>query len=472
MFTLVLTILMPLLLGFILVSFLWPNQKQFYCDFLIKANIGVGLGFGILSIIFFLWLLVLGPNGIFFIFEKLLFIILIVIIAWHLIKTRKPNLRSEIHQKTSEELKSRSLHFIFLTLFVFAFITFILSVLRTPHGGWDAWAIWNMRARFISRSAEYWKDAFSNVFAHPDYPLLVPLSVARIWKEVGHETNIIPAAIAMLFTFSKILLIFSSLTILRSKSQGCLAGLVLLGTPAYIQVGALQLADHPLGFFFASTFILLALHDRSPTKDNNRLLCLAGITTGLSTWTKNEGLLFLVSIIIARSFVIIPTKGWRIFLHQIGIFLLGVMPILLVVLYFKIVIAPPNDILSLQNLSKTFNHLSDVSRYFQIMKAFLKSSVKFTGGIIGVPLLVVYLYLVGISKEKRYRMSIHTLWITFSLMLLGYFFVYIITPYNLNWHLETWPRLLLQLWPSFVFYFFMLVRSPEQMMLEKKICLS
>ncbi len=353
-----------------------------------------------------------------------MFIFLITIFICYLIKTKtqKFTFLSEKHQEAYVELSSRKLYIIFCVLFVLALITFISSLLRTPHGGWDAWAIWNMRARFIFRGGEYWKDAFSNFFAHPDYPLLIPLSIARIWKKVGNETLIIPAALAILFTFSTILLIFSSLTILRSKSQGYLAGLVLFGTPFYIQEGALQLADHPLGFFFVSTFVLFTLHDRSFTKNSNMLLYLAGLTAGLSAWTKNEGLLFLMSITIARSFVIIPMKKMRIFLHQMCLFFVGLMPILLIILYFKMVISPPNDIVSLQNLSKTFGHLIEFSRYFQTMKAFLKTSVKFTSGIIGVPLLIVYLYLVGISEEKRYRISTDTLWITLSLMLIGYFF--------------------------------------------------
>ena len=467
MLMLFLTILIPILFGFILGFFLSPNQKPFCYDLLMKVNIAVGLGIGIPSVILFLWLLVLGPNSIFFIFEKLFFIFLITISLCYFIKTRKSDLLGEPQQETYADLWTRNFYIIFYALFVVGLITFISSSLRTPHGGWDAWAIWNMRARFIFRSGEYWKDAFCNVFAHPDYPLLLPLSVARIWKEVGHETLIVPAVLAMLFTFSTILLIFSSLTILRSKSQGYLAGLVLLGTPFYIQEGALQLSDHPLGFFFLSTFILLTFADQSPPKRSPILLCLAGITAGLSAWTKNEGLLFIVSMMMARSLVFISIKEWKIFLQQIGIFCVGLMPILFVVFYFKMVIAPPNEVVSLENLSKTFGHLTDFSRYFQVTKVLLETSVKFTRGMIGMPLLMVYLFLVGISQEKRYRISIHTLWMTLSLMLLGYFFIYIIAPYDLTWYLGTWPRLLLQLWPSFVFYFFMIVRSPEQTMLKK-----
>jgi len=41
-----------------------------------------------------------------------------------------------------------------------------------------------------------------------------------------------------------------------------------------------------------------------------------------------------------------------------------------------------------------------------------------------------------------------------AVMLIGYFFVYVITPQNLEWHLRTsLARLLLQLWPMTLFLF-------------------
>lgn len=41
-----------------------------------------------------------------------------------------------------------------------AVIMFIVCTLTKPHGEWDAWAIWNMRARFLFRAGEFWRDAF------------------------------------------------------------------------------------------------------------------------------------------------------------------------------------------------------------------------------------------------------------------------------------------------------------------------
>jgi len=51
----------------------------------------------------------------------------------------------------------------------------------TPHGAWDAWAIWNLRARFLAGPGDAWRAAFDDALAwsHTDYPLLLPATVAR-----------------------------------------------------------------------------------------------------------------------------------------------------------------------------------------------------------------------------------------------------------------------------------------------------
>jgi putative copper export protein len=62
-----------------------------------------------------------------------------------------------------------------------------------------------------------------------------------------------------------------------------------------------------------------------------------------------------------------------------------------------------------------------------------------------------------ISKKSNYQSIIVLL-----LMLSGYFMVYIITPHDLNWHLNTsLERLFLQLLPSVIFIFFMNLNNIE-----------
>jgi len=98
-------------------------------------------------------------------------------------------------------------------------------------------------------------------------------------------------------------LIWAALSILRGRNQGYLGGLVLMGSPFFIVLGASQFADIPLAFFFLLTFVFIFFHNRF-SEDERGLLILAGLTAGLSAWTKNEGLLFLILVVLTRFIMI------------------------------------------------------------------------------------------------------------------------------------------------------------------------
>ncbi|TSA48300.1 MAG: phospholipid carrier-dependent glycosyltransferase, partial [Deltaproteobacteria bacterium] len=172
--------------------------------------------------------------------------------------------------------------------------SFLFAFLKEPHGKWDAWLIWNMHARFLYRSGEAWREVFAGGmdWSHWDYPLLLPLSIVRGWKYIGNDSLFIPAAFALLFTLLTLGLLLCALAFLRSRIQGCLAAMILLGTPLFIVMGASQFADVPLAFFILATLVLLFLPARSP-ENHFGAPVLAGIAAGLCAWTKNEGLLFL-----------------------------------------------------------------------------------------------------------------------------------------------------------------------------------
>ncbi len=138
-------------------------------------------------------------------------------------------------------------------------ISFIIATLKEPHGKWDAWWIWNFHARFIFRSAEHWRKMFTGAldWTHLDYPLLLPLSIVRSWRYMGGESLYASILPAFLFTFITVGLIWAALSILRGRNQGYLGGLVLMGSPFFIVLGASQFADIPLAFFFLLTFVFI-----------------------------------------------------------------------------------------------------------------------------------------------------------------------------------------------------------------------
>ena len=298
----------------------------------------------------------------------------------------------------------------------------------------------------------------------PDYPLLIPASIARWWTYLGDDPTLVPALVAMLFTFATVGLASSSLGLLRSTGQGLLAAIVLLGTPFLIRHGASQYGDVPLGFFMLATLVAFSLHEKAAGHKGDGLLALAGMLAGFAAWTKNEGLLFVVVVAVARLLVVVPASGWKSYGSEMRAFAKGLLPVLLIVLFFKTHIAPGmSPIFAEQGTATTIERLTDASRYIETGQAFIKKATRF--GHPGFVVLLGYLLLLGRRAQATGRLGTSTAAMTCGLMLAGYFMVFIVTPHGLRYQIDTsLDRLWIQLWPSAVFTFFLFVKTPEEAM--------
>jgi hypothetical protein len=346
-----------------------------------------------------------------------------------------------------------------------AAIRFFYVTRQYPHGQYDAFAIWNLRARFLYRGAQYWKEfTHATADSHIDYPLLLPASVARSWEVIGRETQLIPSAIALLFTFATIALVTASVSHLRGERQGLLAGLVLLGTPFLILHGASQYADVPVGFFFAATGVLLFLHAESPSK--NHFLILAGVSAASSAWTKNEGILFLLMLFCLHPIITVLIKRRKQCGAELLALLSGAAPIGVVILIYKFYLAGRNDLVAAQGATSTLAKLLDVSRYHVVLHWFLSSPFSFGRWSIltAMPvLLFFYFLLLGASVKKKELSAASIAVLLPHFMLVAYLIVYVLSPWDLQWHLgSSLDRLLLQLWPLVVFTYFVLIQTPEE----------
>jgi 4-amino-4-deoxy-L-arabinose transferase-like glycosyltransferase len=355
-----------------------------------------------------------------------------------------------------------------LIILVCFVVAFLLRSAINPHGWEDAWSMWNLKARFIFRSGDNWRITFSDVlfWSSRDYPLLVPISIVRIWSYLKYDSAVAQILVAALFTFSSVALLISSLAVIRSRSAGIQAGLVLIGSPYFLKTGAYQIADVPLGFYILATVVLFSLKETFNSK--SRFLILAGVMAGLAGWTKNEGLLFLLVVFVVRMIVVISNSRMKEYLKELRMFAVGVVPILAVLLLFKSTISQTNELFSGQNSGAILERLTDFSRYIIIGKSFI---VFFYDKLAKEWLIVlpIYFLLLGKTKQNVSPESIKTSLLGVLFMLGGYFIIYLITPLNLQWHIDTsiW-RLFLQLWPTIIFSFFLVAATPEELFLKNR----
>jgi hypothetical protein len=462
-----LAVFSPFLIGTSIIVILFPKDSLKKINLLICICLGIGLGLGITSSLAFLWLAIDGQLTSQYYIGELGFAFILALIAGYRFMSLNGSQSDPVSCSNAEYGSLGWLKNIFLILLFIYVASFILKTFGdSPHGKWDAWAIWNFRARWLFRGGDQWAYAFSNyvIDSHPDYPLLLPVSVFRSWNLIGQDMVTIPILIAGFFTFGSILLILSSIAIFRGQNQGYLAAIMMLLATKFLKVGAHQYSDIPLAFYILSTIILFSMKERYPTAAL-RIMYLAGLTTSCAFWTKNEGLVFGVLVILVHFIGGMIINDWRRSLKEFSSFLLGLTPVLGTLISFKLKFAPPNDIVNLTSLSNFGNNLLNFDRYHMVLDAFAKEIFFFNDGVF--ILLVVYLSISGMNKVLlKDRQFIAQA--TVPVLMLGcYFFTYVIFSYeNLNsleWHLSSsLDRLVIHIWPSWVFLFFYCVNGPEK----------
>jgi hypothetical protein len=461
---LILSFVLAMLMGLAVVTLLWPHRRL-QADLLMKASLATGLGLGATSCLSFLCLV--AARGHLDNLPVAEIVVLAVLVACAVLRhSPEKSALARLKETGPWTLAAPAAA---LAVFLMGAATFALDSACWPHGDWDAWSVQNLHARFLYRGGEQWASLFSQPLSWSslDYPLLLPGSVMRSWVFAGGETVAGPILVAFVFAAGACLLLFSSLAILRGKLRASLAAIVLAGTPFFIGHAAAQYADVPLAFFYLATLVLLCLADRE--KEGGRgLLALAGLACGMAAWTKNEGLLFIICVLLPRIWILTRKSGARTCWSRMWPFLAGLAPVMLIVLFFKARYAPPNEIVGPAGRASAVEWILTPSRYVVIGKWFLKHA--FTFGrwdelrfipVSPVPLLLGALVLFGIKRDAGELQGARAAAWTLGLTLAGYFCVCLITPNALDWQLSTaGGRLLIQLWPSALFVFFMVIRDP------------
>ena len=449
------------LIGCGLVRWMLPGPWGWSLHNCFVVSMGAGIGMGIASSLYFLCLAFFGPR--IPVLAAVEGVALVAAVLLGMLVKR----RGTLLEWASGEATPWYLTGAFGLALVTAVAIFVVYALTKPHGEWDAWSIWNLRARFLVRAGEFWRDAFSSQldWSHPDYPLMLPGIVAMCWTLAGSEATLAPAAVAFLFTFSTAGVLVATLGALRGKTQAFIAGILLLGSISLLVNGANQYADIPLGCFILSTLALLCLQERSP--DDLRFSILAGLTAGFAAWTKNEGLLFVVALIAARVWAMLRFGNRQAWKSQLLKFATGFLAPLAVIVLFKLRFAPPNDLLSRQP-HQIVEHLATMSRWIFAIQSFVTAPFVIGNFLIPVVLvLALYWFLVRFKVEPRDRPAVATILMALALTLAGEFAVYVALPGDIQWQVHTSiDRLLLQLWPSGMLAFFL---AANQLQLAPKL---
>lgn len=276
-----------------------------------------------------------------------------------------------------------------------------------PHGGFDAWAIWNVKAKMLYYHPEI---AFSYpVINHASYPPLQPALIALGFHIAGDSVAV------PIFLHGAVF--FATLWLLRS----CWWGLLIAGI-TILPFAASQFADLPLALSLLCA--VAAFQSRHAGQ--------VGLALGLGLLIKNEGLM-IAGIFMAIWTVSERRIPWRA--------LLAMAPFLVMLILFKVMVNVPNDVLSAEGI---IERLMTPERYAWVAVLGLLGLTQFGTGAFAV------LFGAGLLARRRLKLSVPLM--TLALVLLAYLGIYVITYWPIGEHMQvSYDRLILHLFPALVF---------------------
>lgn len=436
-----------ILLGYWLTETIWNSTEKKHV--LIKVFIAGPLGFGVSSLLAFLWIWIGLPLSLYVLIEA---VIVICITGWVLIKNRSRLFEVAKLLASAPQALPPWLFLLFSSGVLFAG-ALVLVALHYPHGRMDAWTQWNVVARFIYLGGAGWQGTFLRQLDHPDYPLFLAMSNAMTWVITKKTTIWGPIAFHFSISFFMAGLLFSLLNTLKSFKQAVLATIVLMAQPIVAGIGMNQYADALVAYFLFASGGLIVLYHSTRQKG---IAALAGILTGLACWTKNEGMILIISCTLI--WVLIAFTGDRQGLKK---YLIGLAFALFPVILFKVYLAPKSDLVS--DIGQIIGRIEDIDRYGHI----LDQAGNMLWNIGQGPLSIIGLLLIYSLFVGRAKILPSSIWTIITIILLqwaAYFGIYLITPYPLDWHVsKSIDRVLFHTFPLMLFLVFLCIKTPEEL---------
>jgi Dolichyl-phosphate-mannose-protein mannosyltransferase len=438
-----------ILSGGLLAHLLWPDRSAY--GIVLKASLGIGLGLGARSVLYFVYLMFFAGMSWFPAIELILLMLLMGLTLWRESRRRTGTAGPELRPRFGAT--TWALGALAALVFVVSLLATANYLLRRRQGDWDAWMMYNRAAKFVYLDQSHWLESFSqqmDPIFHPDYPLLLAMNIAAGWQNLGRTSSGIPMIQSGLFAVGCAGLMVGSLGWLRTSGQAALGLIILWGIPTFVNEGARQMADVPLAFYVLATGALLFTYVQDRRAG---LLVLAGLSAGFAAWTKNEGMVLVAGASIAVLVILRRREAMKSFVSYIG----GLIVPLGIVVYFKTQIAPPGDILS-GGAARLTTQAADISRHLEILRYFGGEVVHFGSWdfaplAIGIlPILLLYWLFFRSSIRGTERAAFLASSIILGVQLAGYYAAFLITPYDLTWHLSySTDRLMLQVFPLLLF---------------------
>lgn len=310
------------------------------------------------------------------------------------------------------------------------------------HGGWDAWSVWNVKAKFLFLGGQNWDNMLQPMMwrSSPHYPLLLPLINVWGWIFTQAPVYYIPQLTAIFFSFLTAWLLYASVKDLTGSKFSLIPVILLISSPFMVLQCISQYCDLIFGFYLlAGVYCMI----KTAQEDSPSFACLTGIFLGLVTFTKGEGLLAagLLGMLSVPYFWIYCSNKKR--LDILAAFLLCAFFAATPMLYFKFVYAPNNQTftngLTSQINPSTWPRMKAIFMYYfyELIKP------KWNGLLLVILATLLFHFRALLKKEK----AILTLFL-FAYFAIVTFYYFVNTQFEIIWWLNvTWERVIFAVMP-------------------------
>jgi len=283
---------------------------------------------------------------------------------------------------------------------------------------------------------------------HPDYPLLLPLSETWVALFLRRWNDVLIKTLFPLFFVAMLIILYFCLRRFTGKRIALSATFLLATIPHFVNYATIGYADFALALFASASFFYAFIWITRMRQ--RRYLVLAAFLAVFSVWTKHEGVMFafiMMFLLLLFAFFArekLPPSG------RGDIILFSVIVSVFVALWFGFlhVRGISNEFVNKEtlNLSVLVNNTGRIPLILYEYQKHIFGPKKWN-----ISLLVFFAGLI-IYHKKAFKTDLKYATWYILLSLSGYTLVYLITPLEIRYHLQTTgSRLLLHFLPVVLF---------------------
>jgi hypothetical protein len=331
------------------------------------------------------------------------------------------NFRNIYHQVISKNNFSLKLFFLIINFFFFVNTSSNLQL------GWDALSIWIIKVNNFYTGNNYF-NLFSEEVAHKNYPHLGSYIWAFFWKNSLIQTEYFGRLFYDYIFLLSIFILIGSFKKISNFYKLTIAFIIITFTIHHNREynGYQEYLIFSLLVFCGKLFLII--NSRRKIEHINFVFIFLILSTILIPWIKNEGMFYSLFIGLIFTFTNQPINKKIIFLMSI------IVSIFIQFLIIKYLFSLNNIFqfsLDIEMLLKNLEFRGFFVRLFSISLYLFYSSTKY--------LLVLFniIVLIYILKKKILLKNFKFFLIFFLLNLLFIYSIYIFSPFDLTWHLQT-----------------------------------